>query len=86
MKELQTVEQLSEQMNSCFNIEAVSAAIIGYRKPIDIFHGEKGQSVMGFTSVKNVGDIWVVQSREYLAFMTKTGHYLATINTWADDL
>src|SRR5215217_7642256 len=49
----------------------MTVAITVERLPLDKLHHEVGQSVFGGAAVEQSGDVWMIESCEYLAFFAE---------------
>src|SRR5215213_5195456 len=61
----------AKKLQSLGDVQFVVVAITVQRLPFDEFHHEVGQAILGGPTVKQPGDVWVVQSGEYLSFFAE---------------
>src|SRR5215217_246422 len=53
------------------DVQFIVVAIVIERLPLDVFHDEVGQTILGRPTVKQPGDVWMIQGSEYLSFFAE---------------
>src|SRR6266699_875626 len=64
----------------------VPIAKIGDRHPIDQFHDEEWPPSFRRAGIQDLGDIWVIHSRQDLPLAFKPGDHLTSVESRLDDL